>query len=918
MAASGGWRSPPPVNDAEPMPLLNGTRIGPYEIVSALGAGGMGEVYRARDSKLNREVALKVLPDAFTRDPDRLGRFKREAQVLAALNHPNIAAIYGFEDCDGVQALVLELVEGLTLADRIAQGPIPLDDALPIARQVAEALEAAHEQGVIHRDLKPANVKLRSDGTVKVLDFGLAKLADPVGAALQTGPYVASSPTITTPAMTKMGVILGTAAYMSPEQAAGKPVDKRADIWAFGAVLWEMVTGKRLFEGETVAHTLASVLTKEPNWNTLPKHVQWLLRWCLEKDPKQRLRDIGDAKRLLTHEVPSDAIASSKVEGNLRWKVSAGAVAAVAIPALVLSVVHLQEEPPRPHVFQYTIPPPENGRIDSFELSPDGRYVAIGLVGVRGFPLWVRALDSLEARALPGTENATYPFWSPDSRYIGFFAQGKIKKIAISGGPAQILADAPSGRGATWNHDGVIVFSPAIGGGLSRVSASGGDPVRVTEAASGTHGFPDFLPDGRRFLYLAFGAKESGIYLASLDSKENRRLQPDITNPRYLPPRLGGTSGYLLFVREQTLMAQPVDSRSLDATGEALPVVEQVSRGRRTGDVYSLYSISDEDLLIYQTGAEGAGLEPVWFDRTGKELGTAGDRTHSRRFALAPDNKRVVVERSNNQFATSDLWILDLEHSTDSRLTVDTSVNTFPIWSPDGSRVMFNSTRTGGIPNLYVRAVDTAGPDELVFESQDPKFPFDWSRDGRFVIFVNQSPTTNLDVWALPLRADATGKLDSAKPVLLVQSRFQEWMGQLSPDGRWLAYLSDESGRAEVYVQRFSPAEAGAGKPIAGKWQVSTAGGAQPRWRGDGKEMFYVAPDRKLMSVEVTGEGETFRRTAPRALFELRANLAASGLYVYRYAPAADGTRFLVSTDAEVSTEAPPVNVVVNWLTARK
>jgi Tol biopolymer transport system component len=594
----------------------------------------------------------------------------------------------------------------------------------------------------------------------------------------------------------------------------------------------------------------------------------------------------------------------------LRWKIAAGAVAALAVPAAVISFVHFREEPLRRQVLQYTIAPPENGRIDSFELSPDGRHVAISLVGVRGFPLWVRALDSPQARALPGTENATYPFWSPDSRFIGFFAQGKIKKIAVSGGPAQTLADAPSGRGATWNQDGVIVFSPAIGVGLSRVSALGGDAVRITDAVSSTHGFPKFLPDGRRFLYLAFGGKEeSGIYLTSLDSKGHRRLQPDITNPRYLPPRPGRTSGHLLFIREQTLMAQPVDPRSLDSTGEPFPVVDQVSRGRRTGDVYSLYSISDGDLLIYQTGAEGTGFQHMWFDRSGTELGIVGGRlVHSRRFALAPDGKRVVIERSNSQFASSDLWLSDLEHSTDSRLTDDASVNTFPVWSPDSRRVMFNSTRSGGIPNLYLRAVDTAGPDELVLESQVPKFPFDC----RWVIFVNQSPTTNLDLWALPLQpGDTTHKLDVAKPVLLVQTRFQEWMGQLSPDSRWLAYVSDESGRAEVYVQRFTPTK-GAG----GKWQISTAGGGQPRWRGDGKELFYLAPDRKLMSVEVTVDGASFQRTAPRALFEMRVNLAASGLYVYRYAPSQDGKRFLVSTDTELSTEAPPVNVVVNWLGA--
>jgi serine/threonine protein kinase len=876
----------------------------------------MGEVWRARDSRLNRDVAVKVLPAAFTQDPDRVNRFRREAQVLAALNHPNIAAIYGFEEFDSVQALVLELVDGPTLADRIAQGPIPFDATLPIARQLIDALEAAHDQGIIHRDLKPANVKLRQDGTVKVLDFGLAKLTDPVASDLQSGRAVASSPTLTTPAMTQMGVILGTAAYMSPEQAAGKPVDKRADIWAFGAVLWEMLTGKRLFEGETIAHTLASVLTKDPDWNALPGRVQRLLQWCLEKDPKQRLRDIGDARRLLIQEEQSTTLRTPARNTNQRWKALVAAISLVAIPALAISVAHLREESRVPQVLQYTIPAPEDGRIDSFAVSPDGRYVVISLLGVRGFPLWVRALDSRQGRALPGTENATYPFWSPDSRDIGFFAEGKLKRIAAAGGPVLTVADAPSGRGGTWNREGVIVFSPAASAGLSRVPASGGEPVPVTEATSAAHGFPEFLPDGRRFLYLVFGGKEGGIHLGSLDSKEDRRLRVEISNPRYLAPGPGRVSGHLLFARDQALMAQPVDPRSLDPAGDPFPVVEQLSRGRRTGDVYRLYSASDEKVLVYLTGAEGSGFQHVWFDRSGTALGTIGGRTTSRRFALAPDDKRVVVERSTDQFTTGDLWMMDLEHGTDSRFTVDASVNTFPIWSPDSRVVMFNSTRNGGIPNLYLRGIDASGADELVLESPDPKFSFDWSRDGRFVIFVDQSPKTNLDVWVLPVRWDTSaGKLDAGMPVPLAQTRFQEWMGQLSSNGRWLAYLSDESGRAEVYVQRFSP-DAASGKPVGGKRQISVAGGAQPRWRGDGKELFYIAPDRKLMAVEVTADGDAFQHRAPHALFEVRANLVESGPYVYRYAPAHDGQRFLVSTDAEAST--PPINVVVNWLAAAK
>ena len=859
----------------------------------------MGEVYRATDPKLGREVAIKILPEAFAQNPERLVRFEREAKVLASLNHANIAQIYGIEE----RAIIMELVEGETLS-----GPLPLDTALDYARQIADALESAHEKGIVHRDLKPANIKVTPQGVVKVLDFGLAAVMQN---SVPPDSNATQSPTMTLGA-TQMGVLLGTAAYMSPEQARGKPIDKRVDIWAFGVVLYEMITGKPLFRGEDISEILAAVIKDEPSLDSVPLKVQRLIYSCLEKDPKRRLRDIGDAWRQL-EEVstsPRADIPLASVEQKRGWLWPAAATF-LALAALTVSFVHFREPIQKPLILQYTIRVPDQTRILSFAASPDGRYVAMSVLGGGGPQLWLRPLDSPQAQELPGTDYATYPFWSPDSRNIGFFAQGKLKKIAVSGGPTQTLCDAPNGRGGAWNGDGVIIFNAGNAGSLSRVPANGGVPVPATKSAAGAQVFPVFLPDNRHFLFVARGEKESGVYVASMDMKENRRILLDVANPAYDPPAPHEKNGHLLFVRQQTLMAQPVDPVTLEPRGDIFPLAEQLSRN---GNAYDLYSISGNGILVYQTGTEGLDYQHTWFDRTGKELGTIGKPVRSNRFALSPDGKSVIIERVNPQSNSSDLWITDLEHHTDSRFTFDASTNSWPVWSQDSSRLVFNSNRAG-ITNLYQKASNGVGADEILLQTEENKYPFDWSRDGKYVIFVNQSPKTRLDIWALPLEAgNASDKLIGMKPIPLVQSPFQDWMGQVSPDGRWLAYLSDESGRPEVYVQPFAPENAAAKKPVAGRWQVSTAGGGQPRWRADGKELFYVAPDRKLMSVEVKSNSIGFERSTPQPLFTLRANIATSGVYVYRYAPAADGKRFLVSTDPESSAEAPPLNVVANWL----
>ncbi len=879
------------------MSLAAGSKLGPYEVLAMIGKGGMGEVYRAHDPRTGRDVAIKVSAERFSE------RFDREVRAVAALNHLNICTLYNV----GPNYLVMELVEGESLDALIKSGPLPLATAMNYARQIAAALEEAHEKGVVHRDLKPGNIKIKPDGTVKVLDFGLAKQnRDSDGAVSENSPTISM-------AMTQAGVILGTAAYMAPEQARGKKVDRRADIWAFGVVLYEMLTGKRLFEGEDLTETLAAVVMKEPDLSGVPVEARRLLKKCLEKDPRKRLQAIGDMGLVLDVGQVSDLPAQAGGLRHAAWVVAGLATLALA----ALAFVHFREQPAERQVLQYTLAAPEKARnIQYFAVSPDGHYLVIQASGEGGYQLWLRAFDSLQTQPLAGTEDANYPFWSPDSRYIAFFAQNKLKKISVNGGPAQTLCDAINSRGGAWNRDNVIVFAPLNGnGGLSRVPAAGGVTLPVTKTGgAGSHRWPVFLPDGRRFLYLVTnGGKETGIHLASLDakpdSKEDRPLILDESNPEYLAPSPGNPLGHLLFVREQALMAQPVDPQTLEPKGELFPVADQVSRGSATG--ISLYSVSESGILIVQTGA-GAGTQHLWFDRTGKELGPVRGVVQSRpTFALSPDGKRVVIERPAASQSNTDLWITDLEHSgTETRLTIDASINTRPVWSPDGSKVAFSSTR-GGFVNLYQRASNNTGEDELLFNSKEVKYATDWSRDGRFIIFQKQDPKTAEDLWALPV----AGGPGERKPIPLLQSEFRETQGQLSPDGRWLAYTSNESGGSQVVVVPFAP---GWEKPMIGKWQISLAGGTQPRWRGDSKELFYMAPDRKLMAVEVKAAAQSFDRSTPQALFESRSSLGPTAANNLGYVPSADGQRFLIGVAPGGAAVAPPLTVVVNWLAGVK
>jgi eukaryotic-like serine/threonine-protein kinase len=898
------------------MALASGTKLGSYEILAAIGAGGMGEVYRARDAKLGRDVAIKVLPASFARDAERMARFEREARLLASLDHPNVASIYGVEDSGETLALVMQLAEGPTLADRIGQGPIPVDEALRIARQIADALEYAHERGVVHRDLKPANIKISRDDSVKILDFGLAKAVQ--GEASEA--EIANSPTLTHMA-TQAGILLGTAAYMSPEQAKAKPVDRRADIWAFGCVLYEMLTGTMAFHGETVTDTLAAVIRGEPDWSALPANtparVRVLLQRCLQKDPKQRLRDIGEA-RISLDEVLSGAPEVSSSAGvspaNFSFwrRVLPWAVACVAVlAAIAVTFSYVGRTPAAPiQLVRFEIPVPQKLTLLSpaeFDLSPDGRQLAFDATGADGTSsIYIRPLDSLQARRLPGTESTDWPFWSPDSQHIAFFTGEKLRAIDVSSGTIETICDTVKEGGGSWSRNGLIVFGQPDGG-VMKVSADGGSPIPVTSVDSSRgevgHMFPSFLPDGRHFIYLRVSLNPSiwGIYVGSVDAvpgeQDSQRLLATNYDAEYVPS-LDPNIGHLAFLTSDgTLMAQAFDARRLKLMGKAVPLAQGIGS---FSNIFGFFSASAAGALVYRGGAGGL-YRLTWFDRQGEVQGTVGEPIDSAPPALSPDGTEAVASRSDDQGGNA-LWLLNFSRATSTRFTFGSRAAA-AIWSPDERRIVFVS----GADRVYEKAADGATNEELLLKASGFPSPTDVSRDGRFLLYNAFAPKTDWDIWALPLRG-------GGKPFPFLQTQFAEIDGHFSPDGRWVAYASDESGRSDVYVRPFS-ADASANADGGGvKWQVSYEGGQWPIWSNDGKELYYLTLDWKVMEVDVT-TNPTFQAGSPKFLFQApqQAGNAAGNVGSYT----ADGKRFLFSVPIEQGGQAP-FNVVLNWQAALK
>src|SRR5215469_787561 len=795
------------------MALAVGDKLGPYEILAPIGAGGMGQVYRARDPRLGRDVAIKVSTSQFSE------RFDREARAVAALNHPNICHLYDV----GPNYLVMEYIEG-----DAPKGPMPLKEALRIARQIADALEAAHEKGITHRDLKPANIKITPGGTVKVLDFGLAKTT-----ATPASENPELSPTISM-AATQAGVILGTAGYMSPEQARGKPVDKRADIWAFGVVLYELITGKRVFDGEDVSHTMAAVILQEPRFDSAPPEVQRLLRRCLEKDPKKRLRDIGDAWDLL-EEKAGPAVLPVVSAPQKPWLGWAAAGVLFLLLAAVSFLYFRQTRLETPSLRTSILAPPAaefdfRQGVGLLALSPDGKKIVFGARASDSKNLlFVRSLDGLAAQPLAGTEEALFPFWSPDSKSIAFFAEGKLKKIEAGGGAVITLAEVRLGRGGSWNQDDVIIFATNPVSEIQRVSSAGGTPGPVSKERGR---FPSFLPDGQHYIYEAERGSAVTLRVGSLDgspSKEVKDAGKANSNAIY-------SQGHLLYMREGTLMAQPFDTKRLETTGEAIPVAEQVERVLNSGTV-GAFSVSQNGLLAYRTGrqlsADNGSQQLTWFDRQGKAE-SAGQQPMSTEPAISPDGTQVAFTQIVNQgdAGTADIWLHEFAGGRNTRFTSDPALDRSPVWSPDGSTIVFGSTRNGK-SNLYQKASNNGAMETLLFKSDEDKHPLDWSRDGRYLLFERDGGKTDADLWYLPMEKSSS----PAEAKSYLQTGFGERNARFSPDGRFVAYQSNESDIFEIYVQTFPD-------PKGGKWTISKGGGQWPVWRKDGKELFYISLTR--------------------------------------------------------------------------
>jgi eukaryotic-like serine/threonine-protein kinase len=918
-----GFMEPPVVKTSEP--LKSGTRLGTYEILASAGSGGMGEVYRARDTKLDRIVAVKILAPHLADDPASRARFEREARLIASLNHPNICVVHDLGHQDGTNYLVMEYLEGETLASRLAKGRLPLKQTLEHAIEIADALDKAHRKGVTHRDLKPGNIMLTRSGA-KLLDFGLAKLkqgtSSTPGSVSELPPGKNST--------TAEGTIVGTLPYMAPEQLQGRDTDARADIFSLGAVIYEMATGTTPFEGESAASTIAKLLEWDPPpvsslQPTTPAALDRVVMQCLVKNPDERLQSAHDLKFEL--EWIRDSAAGSDASGiavsargwrrALSWAVACVAIlVAVALGSAFMRSREAASSAREPARFE--IPVPENSALSflgSLAVSPDGRELAFAAKGPDGvLRLWLRPLNSLEARPLPGSESAVNDpfFWSPDSQFIAFGADGKLKKIDVSGGPAQTVCDtAQDIQGGSWNRDDVILFGESNEAGnvvVMRVSANGGTPTPVTalNASRGetVQAFPSFLPDERHFIYWmdSTAPAKKGIYIGSLDAKPDqqdlRQLVATDQQAAYAPAA-DPDSGQLLFVREGALLSQPFDARHFELTGDPVTVAEHVGFLA----AYPYFSASNNGVLVYRTGSGSSqDAQLAWYDRQGKLVGKIGEPGLFLQFALSPDGTRVGVHSIDPQHPGSIILLMDLLRGTTTRFTFGGFNSYSSAWSQDGSRIIFVSNH-GGKFGLYEKAVNSEKQEELLSQSDQNMVATSWSRDGRYLLYFTIDSKKYSDLWVLPLEG-------YRKPIPFLRTEFDEGQGYFSPDGRWIAYYSNETGRYEIYVRPFSadsPRESSSDGP---KWLISTAGGVEPRWRADGRELFYVALDGKLMAVNVT-TGLVFQAGVPKALFQTPVVRPEFGV-IGTAEPASDGKRFLFEVPPD-RTAQPPFIVVQNW-----
>ncbi len=889
------------------MPLSSGSRLGPYEIVAPLGAGGMGEVYRARDTRLDREVAIKVLPEGFARNEQLRARFEREAKSISSLNHPNICTLHDVGHQDDIHFLVMELLDGESLADRLGKGPLPPDQVLRYGAQIADALHHAHKHGIVHRDLKPGNVVLTKNGA-KLLDFGLARTAAEAPPVIQG---LTSYPTQMKP-LTQEGTILGTFQYMAPEQLEGVEADERTDLFALGALLYEMATGRKAFEGKSRTSLIAAIVASQPPplssiQPMTPPALDHVVRKCLEKSPDDRWQSAHDVAGELRWilEAGSQAGRPAPIAVRRRsWRALAwglaGAIVGAGLAAAWVAGFQLRPAIERA-VLRSAIVPPQGTQFDfsdansgALTLSPDGRYLTFAPRSPGGEGgLWLRPLDSLAARPLPGTNGAAWPFWSPDSRSIAFFSDGKLKKVDLMGSPAITLCDAPDGRSGDWNKEGVILFSPTPTSPIHRVAAGGkGTPVSQLDEEHGetTHRWATFLPDGRHFLYMA-GTHSAGIksdanavYLGELGSDKRTLFLRARSN-------VSVASGHLLYVRDRILLAQPFDARALRISGDPVPLGEAV--GYDTGFFRAVFGVSQNGLLAYSEGGAEGQARLVWADRTGKELFEVGPAEDYQTLRLSPDGRRVAYESTDGESGTKDIWVQDFTRPGRTRLTFGPHSETNPVWSPDGAQIVY--AVGGKYDDLYMKPA-AGGNEVALLRSEQHKVPHkaptDWSADGRMLVFDANDPQsgTRMDIWILPMTGER-------KPYKYLGTPANERDGHLSPDGKWMSYVSGESGREELYV---SPVPA-----TGAKWQVSSGGAVASSWTRAGREIIYLTADSMLMSVETLAQGNAIEVGPPRPLFSVKDTTGG--------AIAPDGQRVLVARRLNLQQDLPLL-LVSNWV----